>query len=149
MPRSTSDPSCRYPELQALYIRQLRSVLRASASRDAFQKQLSRYFSGEIPHSRDILTSLLQTLMDGTAVSDPREASDNCNTILRVSCPWPVRTEKALRTSLDTGLFEDFQLVIASGSVPQDCSVHFAGVVDEGVGSPFSRRELSSHHAAN
>jgi hypothetical protein len=87
--------------------------------------------------------------MDGTTVSGPRETNDNCNTILRVSRPWPVRTEKALRTSLDTGLFEDFHLMIAPGSVPQNYSVHFAGVVDEGVGSPFSRRELSSHHTAN
>ena len=139
----TSDVSCRYPELQGLYIKQLQLALSAPICRDAFQKQLSRYFSGEIPHSRDILTSLLRALMDGTTVSGSRcETSDNCNTILRVSPPWPIRTKKALWASLDTGLFEDFHLMAPPSSVPTKYPVYFAGVVDGGVGFPFSRREF-------
>jgi hypothetical protein len=88
--------------------------------------------------------------MDGTTVSDPRcELGGECSTILRVSRPWPVRTKKALLMSLDKGVFEDFHLMVPPGSVPTKDTVHFAGVVDEGVGSPFSRRELSNYHAVS
>jgi hypothetical protein len=139
---TTSDVSYRYPELHGLYIGRLRSALSSFESKAVFQKQLSRYFSGELPHGGAILTALLQALMNGTIVNDPRcGMSNNCNTILRVSRPWPVRTKKALRTSLDTGIFEDFHLMISPGSVPSEHPVHFAGVVDKGIGSPFSRRE--------
>ena len=89
----TSDVSYRYPELHGLYIGRLRSALSSSKSKAVFQKQLSRYFSGELPHGGAILTALLQALMNGTIVNDPRcGLSNNCNTIPRVSRPWPVRT---------------------------------------------------------
>jgi hypothetical protein len=49
--------------------------------------------------------------------------------------------------SLDTGIFEGFHLMIPSGSVPTNHLVHFSGVVDREIGSPFSRYELLNHHA--
>ena len=46
--------------------------------------------------------------------------------------------------SLDNGIFEDFHLMTPP---PTECPVHFAGAVDEGVGSPFLRREFSNQDA--
>ena len=136
----------RYPELQSLYIKRLRLHQSSSFVPNPFHTHLSRYFSGELPHSKDILTSLLQSLMDGPTPGNPRcEPSDECNTILRVSPPWPARTKKALCMSLDEGIFEDFHLTIPPGSGSTEHIVHFARAVDEGIGSPFSRRKFQNH----
>ena len=138
----TSDVSYRYPELQSLYVERLKWALSPSysfESRGAFREQLSRYFSGELPHSSGIFTLLLQAFMDGTTASDPHcELSDDCHTIPRVSRPWPNRTKDSFRMSLDSGIFEDFHLMIPSGSVPTNHPVHFARAVDEEFCSPFS-----------
>ena len=50
--------------------------------------------------------------------------------------------------SLDEGIFEDFHLTIPPGSESKERLVHFAGVVDEEVGSPFSRRKFSDRQAS-
>jgi len=144
--RPTSDIPSRYPELQSLYIKQLRLHQSHTLAPDAFQSHLSRYFSGELPHSRDILTSLLQSLMDGPTPGDPRcDLSGDCNAILRVSPPWPIGTKQVLCMSLDKGIFEDSHLTILPGSGSTEYTLHFAGVVDEGIGSPFSRREFPNY----
>ena len=84
--------------------------------------------------------------MDGTNTSDHRfEPGSGCDTIPRVPRPWPDRTKKALRTSLDEGIFEDFRLAIPLNSVSSEHLVHFAGAVDEGVGSLISSGEPSDY----
>ena len=145
---SASDITYRYSELQGLYTGRLRSVLSSETFEDSFRQQLSCYFYGDSPHSKDILTSLLRALMDGATVGNPRcELNGNCNTIPRVSHPWPARTKKALHASLDKGTFEDFHFTVPLGSEKTKHPVHFAGVVDEGVVSSISHRKLLNHHA--
>lgn len=83
--------------------------------------------------------------MDGPGANDlPLEAVDDHNTILRVSHPWPARTKKALRASLDHGIFEDIRVTASSGSESREQPMHFAGAVDEGVGTSIPRREPSN-----
>ena len=147
-----SDVSCRYPELHGLYIKQLRSRLSYSFGRhkDTFEQQLARYFSGELPHSRDVLKSLLQALMGESTASNPRcELGGGHNTIPRVSRPWPARTKRALRISLDSGTFEDIHIATLPGSGTTKHLVYFAGVVDEAVGSPISRCKSPSYMKAS
>ena len=87
--------------------------------------------------------------MDGPTPSDPRhEPSNGSNPILRVSLPWPAWTKKALRASLDEGIFENSHLTVPPGFGSTEHTVHFAGAVDEGVGSPFSRCEFPNYCAS-
>ena len=51
--------------------------------------------------------------------------------------------------SLDEGIFEDFHLMIPPSSGSTEHTVHFAGAADEGIGSPFSRRESQNRHPSN
>ena len=135
----------RYPELQGLYVELLGPFLSSRTLQDKrpFRRLLARYFSGELPHSKEMLKSLLQTLMDGTTVVGPhREPSDDCITIPRVSQPWPVRTKVALRTSLDEGVFEDLHISIPPGPVETKRRFHFAGNVDRGVAASIQICEL-------
>ena len=114
-----------------------------------FRSHLSRYFSGELPHSKDTVTSILQSLMDGPTPGNPScGLSGDCTTTLRVSLPWPNRTKKALAISLDEGIFENFHLMIPPGLGSTEHVLHFAGAADEGIGSPFSRRRFPNYHAS-
>lgn len=108
----------------------------SSSSDHAFEHQISRYFSGELPHSKDFLTSLLQTLMsDRPALNIPSSGvGGNNNTIPRVSHPWPVRTKDALCISLDRGTFEDISIMVPLGPEQTKYPVYFAEPVDEGIG---------------
>lgn len=81
--------------------------------------------------------------MGGPTTGDPRREMGGYNTVPRVSHPWPARTKKALRISLDMGIFEDIHVVVLPGSESTKHSVYFAGIVDEAVGSSISRRKLS------
>lgn len=86
--------------------------------------------------------------MDGTTVSNPRcELNGNCNTVPRVSHPWPARTKKALHVSLDKGTFEDFHLTVPLGPAKTKHPVHFAWVVDEGAFFSISHRKFLNRHA--
>jgi len=85
--------------------------------------------------------------MDRSTISNPHKLSGDCNTIRRVSRPWPARTKKALRRSLDEGIFEDFSVMVPPGSVSVKHLMHFAGVVDEVVSSSISHREFSNCYA--
>jgi hypothetical protein len=115
-----------------------------------FQQQMSRYFSGELRHSKDFLTSLLETLMSDRPVSDiPCGVDGSHNTIPRVSRPWPARTKNALQMSLDCGIFEDIRIMASSGYGPTKYPVYLAGAVDERVGSSISQRKFLTHHEAN
>lgn len=51
-----------------------------------------------------------------------------------------------LRMSLDKGAFEDIHITTLPGSGSTKHPVHFAGAVDEAVGSSISRRKLSNYH---
>ena len=85
--------------------------------------------------------------MGRPAPSNPHcELSGARNTIPRVSRPWPNRTKNALRISMDGGTFEDVHVMVFLGSGPVNHPVHFARVVDEGVGSAISWRKLSNYH---
>ena len=85
--------------------------------------------------------------MDGSTTRNPPcEPSGDYDTILRVSSPWPARTKKALRISLDRGVFEDFRIVIPPCSVSTERLVHFAGAVDIGVGSSITHCKLPNRH---
>ena len=77
------------------------------------------------------------------------ELGGGYNTITRVSRPWPARTKKALQMSLDEGIFEDIHVVALSGSESTEHLLHFAGVVDEAVGSSISHRKSSDRHMNN
>ena len=148
--RSTSDVTYRYPELQDLYVVRLRSVLSSRPFKSSFQRQLHRYFLGEIPHSKDILKSLLQALMGVPTAADLGfELSGDCNTIPRVSHPWPGRTKNALRVSLDEGTFEDFHFTLTPGPVPTKYPMYFAGAVDKKVASSIGFCKLSNCHSGN
>ena len=145
----TSDMTYRYPELQSLYIARLRSVLSSSTPENnlPYQTQLRRYFLGELPHCEGIFKSLLQALMSRTTVTDPRcELSADCNTISRVSHPWPARTKKALRVSLDKGTFEDFHFMLPSGLASTKHPMHFAGAVNGAVACSITSCKLSNCH---
>ena len=146
--RPTSDMTHRYPELQGLYVVRLRSLLSFRVEdRLPLELQLHRYFSGELPHGEGILNLLLQTLTDGTTVTDLRhELSGDCNTIPRVSHPWPVRTKNALCMSLDNGTFEDFHLTLTPGPVPTKHPMYFAGAVDRDAASSIRLCKLSNCH---
>ena len=87
--------------------------------------------------------------MDGGPISDPRSRlGGGGDVILRVSPPWPGRTEGLLRASLDKGTFEDFHLTISPGPASTKYLVYFAGAADEGVGSPFSRGKSKNYRAS-
>lgn len=128
------------PQIRDLYIHRLRYFL-AYGPNEPFQRQLIRYFDGELPHSSDLLTSLLQAVMDGTAANDQPLADNGHVSIQRVSYPWPVRTKKALRAALDYGAFEDIRVTVPSGPESTEQPMYFAGVVDETVGTTISRRK--------
>jgi hypothetical protein len=135
IPRLLTFP-VRYPELRILFVESLRPFLSSRAFQDTrpFRRLLSRYFTGELPHSREMLKSLLQTLMDDSTVVSPNyEPGDYGITIPRVSQPWPARTKVALRTSLDEGTFEDLHLSITPGPGETECQLHFARNADKGV----------------
>ena len=100
--------STRYPEWRRVFVERLLPALsRDPGAKLVFQKKLSAYFRGDLPHCKEIITSTLLCLLDISIVRTiGREPVDGYNTTLRVSCPWPDRSKKALRTSLSNGAFE-------------------------------------------
>jgi hypothetical protein len=107
----------RYPEWLRIYVEQLQLALsRDPKAKSAFHTKLSAYFDGELPHCEGIIPSTFLCLMDRSTIRDtPVQVVDDCNAILRVSCPWPNRTQRALCRSLDSGVFDDFELEIVHG----------------------------------
>lgn len=84
--------------------------------------------------------------MGGSTASNPHfEPGDGCDTIPRVSRPWPARAKKALGISLDKGIFEDVHVAVLLGSGLAKHPVHFVSVVAEAVGSLISQCELPDH----
>ena len=114
----------------------------------SFEKKLRSYFLGKLPHSNDILISLLQALMGGTTVSELRcELSGDYSTIPRVPHPWPARTKNALCVSLDEGAFEDFHFILPPGLVSTKRPMYFAGAVNGEVATSISLCKLLNHHS--
>ena len=115
--------STRYPELIRIYAERLRSVLpRNWDANFTFQVKVSTYFSGSLPHCKDIITSTLLTFLD-IPICDI--SADDQSPILRVSQPWPDGTKGALRTSLDNGIFDDWKSSIYCGPVWAVHTMHF------------------------
>ena len=127
--------------IRDLYIHRLRQFLNRGPN-EAFRRQLFRYFDGELPHSRDFLTSLLQTIMDGPAANNQPRGNNSRTSIPRASTPWPVRIKKALLASLDHGTFEDIHVMVPSDPELTEKPLYFAELVDEMVGPLISRRKL-------
>lgn len=129
----------RYPEWRRIYVERLSLALPSDPeAKSAFHTKLSAYFSGEVPHCRDIIPSTFLCLMDKSTIRYiPRQVADDPNTILRVSCSWPNRTKKALCSSLDSGIIDGFELEIVHG---QEESTHLvylpSAIIDDGVRSP-------------
>ena len=102
---------------------------------------MSAYFHGELPHCKDIIPSTLLCLLDKSTIPDTLiQVVDYYNVILRVSCPWPDRTEKALCMSLESGTFDDFELEIAHDQEESTRLVYLPpAIIDDGVRSPHWR----------
>lgn len=107
----------RYPEWRRVFVERLLFVLSSdSEAKLAFQGKLSGYFRGELPHCKEILTTTLMALLDSSTIHATGEMpADECNTVMRVSYPWPGRTKEVLGISLNSGLFDDFKLAIPRG----------------------------------
>lgn len=105
----------RYPEWCRVYAERLSSALSSNPeAKRAFERKLSAYFSGMLPHCKEIMTStFLYRLNDPTI----HFAWDNCSAAPRVSQTWPNETKDALHTSLDSGIFDDFKLPVLFGIV--------------------------------
>lgn len=78
--------------------------------------------------------------MDGGPDDHPLGDNDRIS-ILRVSSPWPARTKKALRASLDHGTFEDTHVIAPLGTESMERPMYFAGVVNEMVGASIASRK--------
>ena len=132
----------RYPEMRRIFIERLKPALsRDSGAKRAFQEKLTAYFCGDLPHCKELITSTLLYLLDRSTIRAIYDRPiGGYNTISRASCAWPGRTREALRASLDSGMFDDFELVIVPSPPTATCSVYFAtGVMNEGVCSSFWR----------
>ena len=132
----------RYPEWRSIYVGRLSLTLsRDSEAKSAFDTKLSAYLRGELPHCKDIIASTLLCLLDESTIRDtPVQVIDDCNTILRVSCPWPNRTRKALCRSLDSGILDGFELEIVHGQDELTRIVYLPpAIIDDGVRSPHWR----------
>ena len=80
--------------------------------------------------------------MDGSVTNDnPLGVDNDHGAITKVFRPWPARTKKALRASLDRGVFENIRATVPSGPESTEQLMYFAGAVDERVGTSISRRE--------
>lgn len=145
----TSDirPSTRYPEWRCVLVERLRLALSSDiGAKLAFERKLSAYFCGELPHCKETITCMLLCLLDQSTINEHcYKGVDGFNTIPRVSYPWPVRTKEALRVSLDNGVFDDFELATATN---QAKTMHLSTVVmDEGVGSSLWQCMSPNSHA--
>jgi len=104
--------SARHPDLCRAFVERLPPVLsRDPKAKLAFQKKISSYFRGDLPYCKEMVTSTLLCLLDKSTIHVIRDKPTNDrNTILRVSSPWPGRTKEALRLSLDNGVFDDYKI---------------------------------------
>ena len=126
------------------FVERLPSALsRDSGAKLAFQKKISAYFCGRLPHYKEVVTSMLLCLLDETSVHAIRnEPAGDHSAILRVPHSWPGRTKAALRVSLDIGIFDDF--MVAPGFITPTEIYFAAAVLDSGVfSSPV--RGVSPH----
>ena len=106
----------RYPEWTRIYAGQLSSALdRDQDANFAFRENVSAFFSGRLPHCKEIITSTLLVLLNLPICSDESEDDRDCSPILRVSPAWPDGTKEALRMSLDNGVFDDLKFSISCG----------------------------------
>lgn len=104
------------------------------AAKLAFRGKLSAYFRGELPHCKEVVTSTLLCLLDGSTINEiSDERVDECNTISRLTCAWPGRTREALGMSLDNGAFDDFELVIPSNTATPRYKVYLATTIMGGI----------------
>ena len=132
----------RYPEWRRIYVERLSSALsHDQEAKSAFHTKLPAYFDGELPHCKDIIPSTFLCLLDQSTICDtPVQVADDCNTILRVSCPWPKRTKSALCKSLDSGILDGFELEIVHGQEESTRLVYLPpAIIDDGVRSPHWR----------
>jgi len=137
--------STRYPEWRRVFVERLPPILsRDLEAKLAFGEKLSAYFRGELPHCKEVVTSILLRLLDTSTINDIYDKRvDGVNTILRVPHPWPTRTKGALRTSLSNGLFDDFELAIAPRPAAPRYTVYLATVIMGGVFSQFGQLGMS------
>ena len=134
--------STRSPELRRVFTERLPLALsRSPEAKRAFKGKLFAYFRGELSHCKDLMSSTLLRLMDeSTTRTSWCEPLDDHDTIMRVSCPWPDRTKQALRMSLESGIFEDFELGTSPGPAAATPPVYLStAVTDGGVGSSLWR----------
>jgi len=132
--------STRCPGLRSILIGRLLLALSNDLGvKLAFQKKLSAYFRGELPHCKEVITSTLLHLLDESTIPTTYyEPGDRYNTIPKVSRRWPGRTKEALRVSLDNGIFYDFLITPGPAATTQRVYLSTA-VTDEGVSSLFWR----------
>ena len=122
--------STRYPEWIHIYAERLPSVLKRDWDTNfAFRKKVSAYFSGELPHCKEIITSTLSNLLDLPNHDVCDEPAGGYSTISRVSLPWPDGTKEALHISLDNGTFDDIKLAVFCGPEATARVVHFPRVL--------------------
>ena len=142
--------STRYPEWRRFFVERLPLALsRDAEAKLAFRGKLSAYFRGELPHCKEVVTSTLLCLLDtSTASNICNEQVDGSNIVLRVSRPWPSRTEKALRMSLDNGLFDDFEVVIPPRPAVPSYTVYLATAIAGGFFSKFGHAGMSQRSRA-
>lgn len=104
----------RYPEWNPTYADRLFFAVSTDwEAKCAFQNKLSAYFSGELPHCKEIITSAFLRLVNNS--NDRRShhpLREDHNTISRVSDPWPDWTRDALSLSLDSGVFDGFMFSV-------------------------------------
>ena len=104
----------RYPEWNSTYAERLSLVVSTDwEAKWAFQSKLSAYFSGELPHCKEIITSAFLRLLNNSADRGGHHVStEDHSTISRVSDLWPDWTRDALSLSLDSGVFDSFKFSV-------------------------------------
>lgn len=118
--------STRYPELNRIYAERLLPALcHDEGARLSFWAKVHAYFSGELPHCKDVITSTLLNLLDIPTPEVCNEPAGDHGTISRVSQPWPNGTQEALRVSLGNGVFDDLKFSISCGPKATVHLVHF------------------------
>ena len=108
--------STRYPQWCHVYAERLPSALQRDWDANyKFQNKITTYFSGRLPHCKEVITSTLLNFLGAPSRDVCDESAGSNSTTLRVSRPWPDGTKEALRVSLDYGIFDDWKFPISCG----------------------------------
>lgn len=136
--------STRYPEWRRAFVERLPLALRDPEAKLTFERNVSTYFRGELPHCKEIITSTLLGLLDNSTIhAIYGRPTDGCHAISRVSRPWPGRTKEALRTSLANGIFADFGHAITPNPAVSMPSVYLTTAIMDGLFSSLLWRCMS------